>query len=278
MIRCFFLTALFVFQYASSVEFVLFTQPKTGTHLLIPILTELTGKQVYWAKEYIQNVEPIQESYEEAFKKPEYVFFTLAPTPWKRSIMDEVWSLNRKKGTFLHLHAPYSPVIESYLAERNCINFFVKRDPRDQVVSLLNHYNNIHCNDKEVKSLPSNDEKLLYIIRKHLKNHTSYYMNWLKSPLCCVLDFDKLMGSHGGVATDADAIRELRKISRTLHLSFSGRSLRQVYEKHFGRGWSFFKGKPSSWKEYFNEEHKAAVKEEIGNLLIELGYEKNLDW
>ncbi len=183
-----------------------------------------------------------------------------------------------KKGTFLHLHAPFSPVIENYLLERNCINFFVKRDPRDQIVSLLNHYRHIHLTDKNLESIASDEDRLLLMILKNLRRRTKNFMGWLTSPACSVLDFNKLMGAHGGAATDADALGEMRKIAATLGLTISDAKLETVYRACFGHGWSFFRGKVGSWKEYFNETHKAAVKEEIGDLLIELGYEKNINW
>jgi hypothetical protein len=54
--------------------------------------------------------------------------------------------------------------------------------------------------------------------------------------------------------------------------------LKQIYHTHFGTGWNFFKGKVGTWKDYFKEEHKEATKKEIGDLLIELGYEGDLKW
>ena len=200
--------------YASlhAVDFVLFTQPKTGTHLLIPILTELTGKDVYWAKEYTGRVEPIQENYQEAFQNREYIFFSANLTPWKRETMDRVWRANQQHGTFLHLHAPYSVVMEEYLSEKKCINFFIKRDPRDEIISLLNHYKYIHFEDSEMKAIPSDDERLLCMIRKRLRTETLQFMGWLNSPICCVLEFSKLMGKHGGVFTDMDAMEEMQKM------------------------------------------------------------------
>lgn len=38
------------------------------------------------------------------------------------------------------------------------------------------------------------------------------------------------------------------------------------------------KGKSGDWKNYFKEEHKNYFKQKYGNLLIKLGYEKDLNW
>ena len=261
-----------------SVDFVLFTEPKTGTHLLINVLKEFTGRTVYWPKEYMEDVEPISEPFEKALENNDYIFFSQVINPWKRCLMDHIWKINKQQGTFLHVHPPYSVVLEEYLAKRHCINFFVKRDPRDQIVSLLNHYKNIHFNDQSIKQISSDDERLVCMIKKQLRKQTLCFMGWLDSPVCCVLDFSRLMGSHGGAATDEDAIGEMRKIANALGMNCTNAYLKRVYEKSFGSGRFFFKGKVGSWKEYFNEEHKAVVKEEIGDLLIELGYENDYNW
>ena len=38
------------------------------------------------------------------------------------------------------------------------------------------------------------------------------------------------------------------------------------------------KGKKGGWKNFFQEEHKQAFKKIAGDLLIELGYETDLNW
>lgn len=261
-----------------AVGFVVFTEPKTGNNFIASILYELTGKKNYWPKEYMADVEPPLADYLRHFKNPRYIFFALSQTPWKRETMDKVWQVNERNNTFLHLHPPYSPVLENYLKEKGCINFFMKRDPRDQIISLLNHYKYIEFLNKQVEALPSDDERLLYMIRNHSRSWTLHYMGWLKSPVCCVLDFAKLMGSHGGAATDLEALKEVRKIADALQIEISDADLKKIYRKHLGNGWTFFKGKVGVWKEVFKDAHKKAIKEEIGDLLIELGYERDLKW
>ncbi|HEX2582736.1 MAG TPA: sulfotransferase domain-containing protein [Chlamydiales bacterium] len=258
-----------------SQPFVLFTEPKTGTHLLIPILESLTGKKVFWAKQF-QNNSGIATNLD--LNNPNLIYFSFQKAPWDLPLMEKIWNINEKKGAFLHLHAPYSLVFENYLLKKNCISFFIKRDPRDRIISLLNHYRHIKLNDKNLQSISSDDELLLLLIRNKLRVSTLAFMGWLHSPVSCVLDFAKLMGAHGGAATDSDALSEIKKIASALQLDHSDEDLEKIYRASFGHGWSFFRGKVGTWKEVFQEEHKVAVKEEIGDLLIELGYENNLDW
>jgi hypothetical protein len=262
-----------------SVEFVLFTQPKTGRSLVTPILEELTGRKLYWPKKEMDlPSNSIRSDYMWLLNDPSYIFFSSGKGPWTKKKMDEVWALCQNKGYYLHLHPPYLETMENYLIKKGAVNFFVRRDPRDQIISLLNHYKNIDFMDPVVKAIPSDEERLLYMIKYKMRGVILAFKGWIHSPVCCVLDFSKLMGAHGGASTDADALGEMRKIANALELDSSDEFLEKVYRKHFGHSWNFFKGKVGVWKEVFNEEHKAAAKEAIGDLLIELGYEQDYDW
>jgi hypothetical protein len=44
------------------------------------------------------------------------------------------------------------------------------------------------------------------------------------------------------------------------------------------RSKTFRKGKTGGWQKHFSAEHKALFKNYAGDLLIDLGYEKDLDW
>ncbi len=259
------------------IDFVLFTQPKTGTHLLIPILEELTHKRIYWAPEFTNQFNRDTDTLWNPTDLNHFPF-SVNKTPWSHLTMEQVWKETNKQKAFLHLHAPYSLAMETYLAQKKCINFFVKRDPRDQVVSLLNHYKYISSDHPQLNELSSDDEKLLHLIQHELRKNFISFQGWLQSSQCCVLDFHRLMGSHGGGATEREALLELKKITQTLSIQITDAHLLVLYKKHFGKGWNFFRGKVGSWRDYFKQEHKAAAKQAIGDLLIELGYESNDQW
>ena len=161
---------------------------------------------------------------------------------------------------------------------KGTVVFFVLRDPRDQIVSLLNHYKKFGFLDPLVEEIKTDDARLMFMIRNYMKSSLTQFKGWFSSPICCVLDFNKLMGSHGGMATDEDALNEMRKIALFLNLNLADQDLQEVYNKHFGKGGAFFRGKVGSWRDYFSRKHKEAVKKEIGHLLIELGFEKDFNW
>ncbi len=254
-----------------AVDFVLYTQPKTGTHLLTPILAELTGKSPYCPRTFMkkhakgQRDNPYTLVFEEGCHCPDH-------------IANKIWEINAERGSFLHFHTPYTSRMEQFLEQNQTIAFFVKRDPRDQIVSLLNHFKKFGFLDINVEQLPSDEERLLYMIRNRMKPLILAYKGWLTSPVCVVLEFNKLMGSHGGNANDGDAIIELRKITQALKLNVSDDRLIEVYDMYFGTSNAFYSGKVGSWRDYFTPAHKKAAKEEVGMLLIELGFEDDLNW
>ena len=255
----------------SAVDFVLFTQPKTGTHLLTPILAELTEKEPYCPRKYMQG-------HSSRHKNHPNCKFLEEGFPCPNEVVEKIWETNARNGTFLHFHTPYTREIETYLMRKKTVVFFVKRDPRDQIVSLLNHYKKYGFLDKILERITSDDERLFYMIRKSLKSDLLTFKGWLSSPICCVLDFSKLMGAHGGAANEEDAVDEIRKMAEILDLNLSDDQLQEVYKNHFGKGGCFFRGKVGSWRDYFSERHVLAAKKEIGLLLIELGFEKDFDW
>lgn len=100
---------------------------------------------------------------------------------------------NHNQGTFLHFHTPYTAEMENFLVKKNTIVFFVKRDPRDQIVSLLNHYEKFNFINKTVEKIPTDDERLLYMIRDMMRHQLLAYQRWLTSPICCVLNFNDFL-------------------------------------------------------------------------------------
>jgi hypothetical protein len=51
-----------------------------------------------------------------------------------------------------------------------------------------------------------------------------------------------------------------------------------VEEGLFGVGRTFRKGQIGGWREEFSAEHERAVKDVLGSLLVELGYEVAPNW
>ena len=267
-------------------EFVLFTMPKTGTHLLTPFLEMLTGR-THVGETLYNNLHTLEDYdlYIRELSQPNVVqvHWWLSPVTSQRfsASLDQIYANEE----FLLSHAPYSPEMEQLLTERNCVVFHVMRDPRDYAVSMLNYVRktpNKLYSDPKFRAA-SKSAQLFYVINGtdwYNSTHTvvNCFNGWLSSPIVCVLHFEKLMGPQGGSYTVKEQLAELRKIPRALKMQVSDERLLDLFHSVYGTGKTFHKGLVGTWKEYFKEEHKRTFKELLGAQLISLGYEKDYNW
>jgi len=274
-------------------EIVLFTMPKTGTHLLRPLLERLTDKQSVsiWSKEihcpksylYDKNLTNLFLQLPHVVQA--YWLHQPIPTSCFVSILDGL----QYTDDFLVTHAPYSEEMEKVLKERNSVVFFLIRDPRDWVISVIKHppisgvdiYGG-PIGDKRFLSLDMN-QKIQYVIEGTPRYYSTAevldkFLPWMKSPICCTLRFEALLGPRGGSFTEKEQLVELRKIANALHLNVSDEQLLEAFEASYGKGVIFSKGKAGTWKDHFTDGHKELFKHMFGDTLIELGYEKDYNW
>jgi hypothetical protein len=102
------------------------------------------------------------------------------------------------------------------------------------------------------------------------------YMGWLENPEVCLLHFE-----------DLTAIPE-QQLNRVIdHLQARGYEPQEprqtlldtlIRQMDPSKSPTFRQGKSGGWREHFTPVHKALFKDLAGDLLIRLGYEKDLDW
>jgi len=274
-------------------EFVLFTMPKTGTHLMRPILEYLTDKSSisYWARDvrcrkaYLYDKSKMKQ----LSSSPNAVQAYWLHQPISNNSFISILDALQNNNDFLVTHAPYSPQMENIFKQRNCAVFFLIRDPRDWVISVIRHpavsgvdiYGE-PIKDRHFLSLDLN-QKIQYILNGTDTYYSAaevyqHFLSWKNSPLCCSLRFEALLGPNGGGASKQEQMVELRKIASALHTDVSDEVLLDAFAESFGEGNTFSQGKVGVWKKYFTEEHKALFKKLLGDILIELGYEKDYNW
>jgi len=73
-------------------------------------------------------------------------------------------------------------------------------------------------------------------------------------------------------------LNEIIAIARHLGQQINRQEAMCIADQLFGGTATFHEGKIGSWKKYFKERHKIAFKKIAGQLLIDLGYEKDFDW
>lgn len=240
--------------------------PKCGTHLLLKTLQFLSG-----------------------MKKE----IDVAPPGW--TILDDNTIKSfLNQSALLKTHAIHIDANITRLNNNNFKTFFIYRDPRDQIVSAA------FWIKKTTREWPSHSrwsisaiiDKLIVdsgsvwsVIFKPVtlwqnKDITSFYnlyMPWRFEPYIYTTTFEKLVGPKGGGNKDVQ-IREIIAIAHHMGKRVSIHEATGIADKLFGPSVTFREGKIGSWKKYFSENQKAAFKKVAGQLLIDLGYEKNLNW
>ena len=197
-----------------------------------------------------------------------------------------------KGGHYVLGHIPYSQNMEDLLTDMHMKSLLILRDPRDVVVS---HMHNISSNPThflhEVYQSLSDSEKLLVSIvgfgkdgsaedgpmLLNIKERYESVTPWRNKEFNYTTYFERLVGSAGG-GSNQSQIGEIRNIANHLGIKCSTRQLNSISSQVFGGSLTFRKGKIGGWSDYFSEEHKQVFKDIAGQLLIDEGYEKDLDW
>lgn len=282
--RIFFLLFSVVFSLQAKQEFVLFTQPKTGTYLVGPLLEKMTGRAFHFAcyRDFTSFPRPARTEEEllHYLTLPDFVPIYMHHLAVKDREFLHALDRTRRFQSFFVGHTPYSEQLDQILQKRDCVVFFILRDPRDTIVSGARFYgssNQCIFPMDWYQSLPF-DEQIMYMMTgtnwfNNMRWILTAFKGWLDSPNCCVVDYEKLLGAEG---VDAQ-LQQLRNMARRLNLFLSDDVLWGYFHSVFGRG-PTYSGKRVSWRDLYTEEHKQVCKECIGDLLIELGYEKDMNW
>lgn len=209
-----------------------------------------------------------------------------------------------------HLHA--TPGITDRLSQPGIAAFFILRDPRDVVVSHV-HYvtdmepNHIH-HHYYTTQLMTFDERLRTSILgipnpdipfPDISERFKPYLGWLDCDEVLTLHYEDFIAvtvdrplslsplSVFSQASDviyrsSDALyRSLdHALTRGFPLAVSRQQAIQTLAESIDprRSPTFRSGKIGGWKNQFSEENKQLFKEVAGDLLIQLGYEKDKRW
>jgi len=250
-----------------SKDYVLLTIPKSGTHLMKKLLEMISKNK---SKHFSAIIELV----------PYRLSFVQNP------IVLKIFSDSLPKlPTSLEAHFNFAWVIKSYLKNKpHLTKIILIRDLRDVCVSTVFYI------DKIFPSFFGNisfDEKLMHTIvckRKFFRNHvfnvrreSKAALKWLRDPSVTVCRFEDLCGEQGGCTRIAQE-KEIVKIASALDVSLSSEELGSIINNLWGGTKTFRKGQTGGWKKHFKPHHIAAFKRNLGQLLIDLGYEKDNNW
>jgi hypothetical protein len=258
---------------------------KSGTHLLGDCLS-LMPKMMFSGRH---------------FALPEFFYGPVEPSdPWFRPPVSspplDVGRLKKylgrcPQGMFVTAHARFHPGFSDLVKELQFKHILLLRDPRDVAVShafyMLRDALHQH-HGYYTKTLKNDEERLMASICGFEQNAENYlppigksisaYLPWTDDPSTLVVRFEDLIGPRGGgdVEKQLDEIERIGEfVERSLSRDQASRIARRMYGKH---SLTFRKGRAGDWRDHFMETHKRAFKDTAGELLIELGYERDMDW
>ena len=251
--------------------------PKSGTHLLYQILYSLPGLKKWDDIVSVQALCGIMNT-------SDHIRWKIGSAP---------------NNSIIRCHLMYCDEIHQLLQEFDCKTIFIYRDLRDVAVSharwvtkeprIFLHQYYLQLNDFEqqlmssIKGIPVGTPFGSNLSQPDIGQDFSRWQGWINEPTILAIKFEDLVGSRGG-GSEETRIKTIKRIVDYLNVNLSLEQIRTNFnseilnpqESHtFRKGG---KGKLGGWKTVFTPEHKKAFNQVAGNLLVELGYEQNLDW
>lgn len=244
--------------------------PKSGTHLLDQILLGFSK-----VAPFSKRVHSFYAEYEGGSgikRAPERAFAWLD-------------SLRPRDIASAHLFA--RPEAVARVASPAFVPYFIFRDPRDVVVSHVFYVTDMevrHVHHDYYASLPDFDSRLKTSILGRpdagvefpdILGRFAPYMDWLDRPEVLTIHFEDLIHDRALTLTrimEHLLARAPLQTPRELVLSAMETSINPTKSP------TFRSGKTGEWKKHFTEEHKRIFKDVAGDLLIKLGYERDLNW
>jgi hypothetical protein len=201
--------------------------------------------------------------------------------------------------SIIRSHLMYCDEVLDILRENQFKTIFIYRDLRDVAISLVRWASKtpmIFLYDVYLK-MPTFDEQLMSSIegislgnpfgsnisQPDIGQDFLRWKGWIDDPTILAIRFEDLVGERGG-GSEEIRLSLIEKIAEHLEVKLSSEQIKAKFSSNvmnpegsptFGKGG---KGGIGDWKTVFNQEHKEAFKKVAGDLLIELGYEKDLNW
>jgi len=245
--------------------------PKSGSHLVLQILQGLAGVAPF---RYVAT-KPIR---------------MITPAGRNRTTHEILSDFQRlKSGAIEWGYLRSEPVYLQFFADHPQIfSFFVYRDPRDRLISSIFYAVEIHKDhaqhdfyasltmpERITAAIQGRDEPgLLHL--PNVREQYQRYLDWLSCPQVLCLRFEDLIQQPDSSLT---AIMDFIE-SRGFHIPTPRDAALAIIKQAIQpeKSPTFRKGKTGGWREHFTEEHKRLFKAAAGEVLIQLGYERDDDW
>lgn len=247
--------------------------PKSGTHLLLQAIQGFAklGPVIYSGLPAITMYEAFSG---EKLSESE--------------VASQIWRLQHGDIGYGHVFA--APQTVEALCRPEMASYFIYRDPRDVVVSHV-HYvtelwtSHVH-HDYYANQLKDFNQRLQVSIlgRPELTEidfpgilqRYEPYLGWLERPEVLVIRFEDFIRNKQQTLEKILA----HAISHGFKLEVETKAALEILEKSIDPKQSptFRSGRVGGWRGNFSPENIDLFKQVTGDLLVRLGYEKNMDW
>jgi hypothetical protein len=255
--------------------------PKAGSHLLITLLRRLPRMMFSGVHHAPRDFRTLPSNGNGAKARPEM--------DWNR--VRRVFG-GIRNGQFITAHFPYRPQLAALLEEFDYRTIVMQRDPRDVVISHV-HYvmksDRHYLHHRYTAVLDNWDDRLMASITglpadEHGRGVISIgqrlagYAPWLQVPNTYLSRFESLIGPNGGGSIEEQR-REIMAIAAHVGRPLDAEAADDLAAKIWSpKSATFRKGAIGDWRNHFSPAHIDAFKEVAGQHLIDLGYERDLDW
>jgi len=181
-----------------------------------------------------------------------------------------------------------TPENVAFLCQPGRVNYFIYRDPRDMLVSHVFFATDMHAGHgmhNYYQSLAGFNERLKVAITGidqdglHMVNVRQRYegvFEWLNQPAAMCIRFEDMIDDR-----EKTLLRILAQVEAsgykipTSPYDALDTLLNSIQP---GKSHTFRTGKTGGWHDHFSSANKDIFKQVAGDLLVQLGYEKNNDW
>ena len=244
--------------------------PKSGTNLIIQIVQAFPGARDFGT---VLSSAPARPNIERPFAVQLQMIDKIAPREVVRG------------------HLFYRPEFAAALERHHFVHYFNYRDPRDVCISTVHylksmtHYHSLHrvfalecANDEErlalaIKGLPEPRPDADY---PDIGAQFARYRGWMAEPSVFCTRFEDLRGDSARKVVRDMLVFYRERTNREFDLEASVAKAMLAIDPSGSH--TFRSGETAQWKRVFTPKHRRLFKDVAGELLIELGYEKDMDW
>ena len=222
---------------------IVFSVPRSGTHLVMKLLHYLGLKE--WYPDVLKN------GLLNIFNMPSEGYYCFGA------------------------HLPASDTFKEALTKSNLKAIYILRNPRAVTVSQVKYYST-RPSEKYIYEALQNyteDEAIKKIIEgisvfKPLSERYKMKNGWMNHPNVYTTHFERLVGNKGN-GSDETQYFEIKNIASHLNIDISDKHIHSIQQNLFGNELytnNFRQGKIDDWKNYWTEEHEKLFKKYFNSI------------